>query len=154
QTITATDAVNPSITGTSNIIGVSFPATHFAIIANTNTTAGTPVTFTITALDKNNQTAYVYTPVFPPPPNNTVHFTSTDNNAILPRDSQLLFGSGVFTVTFVTSGIQTLTAVDTDNPKTIKGSATFIVGAAVASHFQISAPPSATSASGFTITVQ
>src|SRR5262249_20731445 len=117
-------------------------------------TAGTTFSFTITALDKLNQTAYVYTNTGAIPPINIVHFSSTDSNAILPGDSFLLFGSGVFTMAFRTSGIQTLTAADNVNPKTVNGSAVFNVSPAVATHFHIIAPPSVTSASGFTITVQ
>ena len=42
-----------------------------------------------------------------------MHFTSTDSQAILPRDSMLTNGTGSFSATLNTTGSQTITATDT-----------------------------------------
>src|SRR5207249_2939322 len=71
QTITATDTVSSSITGTSNTIAVSAAsATHFAVSTPASATAGSAFTFTVTAQDPFNNTATSYA--------GTVHFTSSD----------------------------------------------------------------------------
>jgi hypothetical protein len=86
---------------TVNQDGVSGPATHFSVAAQSNATAGLPVTFTVTALDASNSVATFTSPV---------HFTSTDASATLPRDATLINGIGTFTASLVTPGTQTLTA--------------------------------------------
>ncbi len=68
-------------------------------------TAGTSATVTVTALDANGNTATGYT--------GTVHFTSSDSNAVLPANATLTNGVATFTVMFKTAGSQTLTATDT-----------------------------------------
>jgi VCBS repeat protein/FG-GAP repeat protein len=45
--------------------------------------------------------------------NGTVHFTSTDPNAVLPVDAHLTNGVGTFSVTLTTAGIRTITVADT-----------------------------------------
>src|SRR5258708_26066456 len=71
QTITATDTVTASITGTSGPIAVSAAAaTHFSVTAPASATAGVAFSFTVTALDAFNNTATGYA--------GTVHFTSSD----------------------------------------------------------------------------
>jgi hypothetical protein len=104
QTITATDTVTPSLSGTSGTILVH-AATHFAVSAPVSATSGTAFTFSVTALDDINNPAAGYA--------GTVHFTSTDSNATLPGDATLAGGSGTFTATLRTLGTQTLTATDT-----------------------------------------
>jgi len=66
--------------------------------------AGTSMLMNVTAQDiaGNRATGYA----------GTVHFTSTDPNAILPPDTKLTNGLGNFTVTFQTTGVQTVTAGD------------------------------------------
>ena len=90
QTITASDTNTPSINGTSNTILVTAAAaTHFSVDAPTTATAGTAFNFTVTALDPFGNTATGYT--------GTVHFTSTDGNAMLPNGNSPLFnGVGSF----------------------------------------------------------
>ncbi len=80
-------------------------ATHFTVSAPASATAGTPSSFTVTALDALDNTATGYT--------GTVHFTSTDGAATLPADSTLTNGVGTFPVTLRTAGSQTITATDT-----------------------------------------
>src|SRR5207302_10716060 len=76
QTITGTDTISNSITGTSNTVTVSAAAaTHYSVSAPGSATAGNPFSFTVTALDAFNNTATGYA--------GTVHFTSTDVAASL-----------------------------------------------------------------------
>ena len=106
RTITATDTVNGSITGTSGTIAVSSgAATHFTVSAPYSTTVGTAFNFTVTALDASNNVATGYA--------GTVHFTSTDGAAVLPANSTLSSGSGTFSATLKTAGSWTVTATDT-----------------------------------------
>jgi predicted RNA methylase len=107
KTITATDTVKASITGTSNSIsvGTTAAATHFSVVAPNAATAGTALSITVTALDASNNTVTSYS--------GTVHFTSTDGQAALPADSTLTNGTGTFSVTLNTLGSLTITATDT-----------------------------------------
>jgi hypothetical protein len=126
QTITATDTVTASITGTSNTITVSSAAaTHFAVSAPGATTSGNAFNFTVTALDQFNNTAAGYT--------GTVHFTSTDAQAVLPANSTLTNGAGTFSATLKTAGGQTITATDTVTSSITGTSSTIAVGQKAAS---------------------
>ena len=109
QTITATDTVTASITGTSNSINVSSAAaaTHFSVAAPSVVTIGTAVGFTVTALDASNNVVTSYS--------GTVHFTSTNDQAVLPANSTLTNGVKKFSAT-LTDGRWTITATDTLNP--------------------------------------
>ncbi len=119
QTITATDTVAASITGTSSSINVnSTVATHFSVIAPANDTAGTSFTFTVNALNASNSVAPGYS--------GTVHFSSTDAQAVLPANSTLTNGTGTFSATLKTAGSQTITATDTVTAS-ITGTATATV---------------------------
>ena len=71
-------------------------------------TVGTAFSFTVTALDANNNTAAGYS--------GTVGFTSTDPQAVLPKNSSLVWGTATFSATFYTAGNQTITATDTATP--------------------------------------
>ena len=92
-------------------------ATHLSVTAPANASIGVAVSVTVTALDAygNIATGYV----------GTIKFTSSDSKAILPSNYTFVAGdAGVhtFTVTFKSSGTQTLTATDT-HTGSIKGSA-------------------------------
>ena len=87
------------------IESASTAATHFTVTAPATATPGTPINFTVTALDASNATATGYT--------GTVHFTSSDEAAVLPANSTLTNGVGTFTATLNTVGNQTITATDT-----------------------------------------
>src|SRR5207253_2965328 len=145
QTITATDTVTSSITDTSNGINVTAPATHFVVSAPASVTAGGAFNFTVTALDSINNPATGYT--------GTVHFTSSDGQAVLPGNSTLTNGTGTFSATLKTAGNQTLTATDTVTSSITGTSNTISVAAAAATHFSDSAPASATAGSAFSFTV-
>jgi hypothetical protein len=83
-------------------------ATHFQVSAPHSATAGTPSTFTVTALDANNNTAANYL--------GAVRFTSSDGAASLPLNATLSGGSGTFQAFLRTPGSQTITATDTVLP--------------------------------------
>jgi hypothetical protein len=117
QTIVATDAANATLTGSSSPIAVS--AAGVARFSVTNgllsfpgvlsgpqnfAVTGTPLGFTVTALDAFGNVATTYAGV--------VHFTSSDGAAALPADTTLANGVGIFSATLATAGTQTLTATD------------------------------------------
>src|SRR5207302_1837496 len=82
------------------------PATRLTISPKVSgAAAGSPVIFTVTALDANNLVANNYT--------GTVTFSSsTDSVAVLPPGAPLAGGSGTFSATFKTAGSETLSATD------------------------------------------
>jgi putative cell wall-binding protein len=107
QSVTATDTVIASITGSqSGVVVTPAAATHFAVSGLTSPrTAGAAGSLTVTALDQYGNTATGYA--------GTVHFTSSDGAAILPANSTLISGTGTFGVTLKTAGTQSVTATDT-----------------------------------------
>ncbi len=119
QTLTATDTANGSLTGTSVAISVSaLAANHFAVSASAGAVTGNVMSFTVTAKDPFNNTAAGYT--------GTVHFTSSDAAAVLPGNTTLTRGTGVFSVTLESTGNQTITVTDT-SAATITGTSNTIV---------------------------
>ena len=108
QTITATDTVNNSITGTSNNILVSpGQVTHFSVNAPGTAQAGVAFNFTVTAQDQFNNTVTGY--------GGQVKFSSSDGGAVLPAQSPLVNGVGTFSATLNTAGNQTITPTDSVN---------------------------------------
>jgi hypothetical protein len=152
-TITATDTIAVSLTGTSSPITVAAgTGTHFAIQGMpASTTAGASFTMTVVAQDAFGNTATGYAGI--------VHFTSTDNSAVLPADFSfgvLDQGVHVFSggVTLNTSGSQTFTATDSATAA-ITGSASVNVtpAPAAATHFSVIAPANITMGQPFSFTV-
>jgi hypothetical protein len=122
QSLTAKDTVNRSLTWTEAGIAVSpAAASRLAVSAPAGATAGTAFNVTVTAQDAYGNTATGYA--------GTVHFTSSDGQAVLPINSTLSNGTGVFSVTLRTAGSQTLTATDTASG-TITGNAAVSVSPA------------------------
>jgi hypothetical protein len=119
QVVIAADTVTASMTGTSNPINVS-PAgtTHFSVLAPTYVNSGTAFQLDVTALDAWNNVAVSYSGI--------VHFTSGDGAAALPVDSGFAGGTGEFSVTLNTTGVQTVTATDTVTSITSTFSSTVI----------------------------
>ncbi len=116
------------------IASFQFPScgtTHFSVSAPANTTAGNPLSITVTALDQFNNTTPAYL--------GTVHFTSSDPQAALPGDSTLSNGVGTFPVTLKTAGNRSITAADTV-ASSISGSAPVVVSAAAAKSFSWNVP--------------
>jgi YVTN family beta-propeller protein len=92
--------------GGGNTALTTVPTAHLAItLPATTVTAATPFTFTVIALDAMGAVVPTYT--------GTVHITTSDTAAKLPADATLAQGVGTFTVTFNTTGNQTITASDT-----------------------------------------
>jgi hypothetical protein len=145
QTIVATDTVASNITGMSSAIAVaSSRASHFAVSAPPNETAGGLFVFGVTALDDFNNSATGYT--------GNVHITSSDSQAVLPANGPLTSGSGSFAMTLKTAGTQTLSANDALTG-TITGSTTPLVSAIAANHLAVSAPAAILPNSPFVFTV-
>ncbi|MHC2467049.1 beta strand repeat-containing protein [Bradyrhizobium embrapense] len=145
QTITATDTVT-GITGTSNAEAVTpGAATHFAVSLPANGTAGTPGSFTVTALDAFNNVATGYI--------GTVHFSSSDGSATLPADMTLTNGTGTFSETFKTAGNQTITANDLVTPAIAGSSNAEAVAGGTATHLVVSIPASGAAGTPGLVTV-
>jgi hypothetical protein len=122
QAVIATDTVTNSITGQASVtvepVGI---VTHFGVFSLGPTLAGFPTPVVVVALDASNHVVPGYT--------GTVHFSSTDSQAILPADYTFSVsdnGAHLFSVTFATRGQQTLTVTDLANP-TSTGSFNFRV---------------------------
>jgi ligand-binding sensor domain-containing protein len=130
-------------TTTANITP-ALPATHFQVTAVPAATSGLPASFTVIALDRNNNPTGRYT--------GTVHFTSSDGSAVLPDGARLTLGRGVFNATFNTRGFQTISADDSVDP-TIAGTSTAVAVSPAAVRFAVSAPTVATVHNAFVVTV-
>jgi hypothetical protein len=108
QTIRATDTVTASITGACNTINVvSNAATKLAITGPSSIGTRAPFDFTVTAVDAAGNPAAGYS--------GTVHFTSSDTQAILPADAKVTSASPSFSAWFETAGQQTFSVTDTAN---------------------------------------
>lgn len=123
------------------------PATHFAVALTSSSTitAGSAVSFTVTALDSAGNTATGYS--------GTVAFTSTDAQATLPAASTLASGIGSFSATLKTAGSQTVTATDTGNAAITGTSASITVSPGSATSLVVTAPGTATANVAFNFTV-
>ncbi len=121
------------------------PATHFSVTAPASATAGTAVSFMVTALDASNNPVTSFS--------GTAHFTSTDALAALPANSKLTNGTGSFSATLKTVGSQTLTATDSAEPSIAGTSNSINVSTSAPTHFSVTAPASATPATAFNFTV-
>jgi hypothetical protein len=144
QTITGTDTVTSSITGVSNTVAVTaLAATHLGVTAPTTATAGTAFSFTVSAQDQFGNTDTSFT--------GTIHFTSSDSNAVLPTDSPLTNGTGTFSATLKTAGNQTITATQTGTGGLTGTSNAIAVAAAAATHFMVTAPTTTTAGTPITV---
>lgn len=114
------------------------PATHFALWAPANETAGRPAPLQLVALDASNHLVRDFT--------GTVSFTSTDPQATLPADYTFTasdHGHHLFHMTLATAGSETITAADSAD--SISGDITVNVNPApVATHFLVYAPENTT----------
>ena len=151
RTLTATDTVTGSITGTSGTIAVSpAGASTLSVTSPASATAGSAFSVTVTALDAYGNTATGYT--------GTVHFTGGGTSPTLPSDYTFTGGDlGVHTfsnaVVLTQSGSRTLTATDTNTGSITGTSGTISVSPAGASTFTVGAPASATAGTAFSVTV-
>src|SRR5206468_2378874 len=142
QSLTATDTSNNTLTGAQAGITVNpAAASQFLVSAPVSATAGSAFNFTVTAQDPFNNTATGYT--------GTVHFSSSDGQAVLPADSTLSNGAGSFSATLKTAGNQSITATDAVNSSIAGTSNSIVISATAATHFAVSAPPRATAGFSF-----
>ena len=121
-------------------------ATHFSVTPATATPiAGTAFNFTVTALDGSNGVVSSYA--------GTVHFTSSDGQAMLPANSTLTNGIGTFSATLKTLGGQTITATDAATASITGTSNSINITGPPATHFSVTAPATATTGTPFNFTV-
>ncbi len=106
-TVTVTDTLHPTITGTIQLLVLPGLADRFAVSTPPTAVTGAPFNVTVTAYDVGGNLVTGY--------DGTVHFTSTDPAATLPADGGLSQGSGTFVATLATLGTQTITATDNLN---------------------------------------
>jgi predicted RNA methylase len=145
RTVTATDTVTSSITGSATVTVNPAAASSFTVTASpTTVTAGTSTSVTVTAKDAFGNVATGYA--------GTVHFTSSDGQAVLPANATLTNGVGTFSATLKTAGSRTVTATDTVT-SSITGAATVTVNPAAAATLVLSAPASVTRNTPFSVTV-
>jgi len=148
QSITATDTVTKSITGSQTGITVNVASGDYFVVTGfpSPTVAGAAHTVSVTVVDPYGNTVTGYS--------GTVKITSSDTQAVLPANSVLSSGTGSFSVTLETAGSQSITATDTVT-SSINGSQTAItVNPAATSTLAVSGFPSPTVAgAAHTITV-
>jgi ELWxxDGT repeat protein len=127
---------------------VSFTVSGFP----SSTTAGAAGNFTVTAKNADGTTATGYT--------GTVHFTSSDGQAVLPTDYTFTAadqGVHTFTATLKTAGTQSITATDTMTSSFAGAESGITVKPAAASALVVAGFPSPTtagSAHGLTVTAK
>jgi len=141
---TATDTVTPSISGGAPINVNPAPVSQFTVTTPMAASTGLPVNLTITAHDKfGNFATYA----------GTLHFTSTDAQAVLPANSPFTNGTGNFTVTFRTIGSQTITATDTVTASLNATSSAISVVSNAPTHLSVNGPGSTNTRATFDVTV-
>ncbi len=97
QSITATDTLTPSLTGTESGLDITpGEATHLGFSGATGSTAGSAGSITVTAYDAYGNVATGY--------DGTLQLTSTDPGATLPANVMLSGGVATFSATFDTAG--------------------------------------------------
>ncbi len=150
---TATDEDGTYTAG--NIVTVTVghaAASHYLVSGASSTTAGAAYTLTVTALDPYNNVVPGY--------GGTIHFTSTDGQAVLPGDYRFTGadgGSHTFSFTLKTSGTQALVATDTVIPALTGTQRNITVVPATPATFTFAGFPTTTTAGtsqNFTLTVR
>ena len=144
--VTVTTAAGTSPTSLDDQFG--YVLNQFLISAPANATAGMPVSFTVTALNASGNLFGGYS--------GTVRFAVSDGQAMPPANATLTSGSGVFSITLKTAGIQTLTVSDALSTSFLAATATITVHAATATHLAVTAPASTAAGvpSAVTVTAQ
>jgi hypothetical protein len=143
QSITATDTAITSITGTQSGIVVNPGGATNLLVAGfpSPITAGVAGNVTVTARDASGHTVTGY--------RGTVHFTSSEAQAVLPSDYMFVAGdNGVhtFSATLKTAGSQSLTATDTDTSNITGTQSPIVVNPADAASLVVAGFPSPTNA--------
>jgi Tfp pilus assembly protein PilX len=138
QTITVTDTSDSSLTTTVNVIYKPTPPSvapaSISISGPSSATAGTAQSYTVSVLDAHGNVLTNFT--------GTVHFTSTDGQAVLPADYTFTgadAGVHTFSATLKTAGSKQISVTDTQDQ--VVGNASVTVTPASASAFAISEKP-------------
>jgi hypothetical protein len=122
------------------------PTPSFAVAGfPASTTAGVSQSFTVTALSPDGTVDTGYS--------GTVHFTSSDPQAVLPANSTLSNGVGTFLVTLKTAGDQSITATDTTTGVITGYEWDITVNPAAAAKFILSAPARVARGAAFSMTL-
>src|SRR5581483_4011178 len=145
QTLVATDTAVSTIAGSTTVNITAAAASHFSVNVASTATAGTTLTYAVTALDPFNNTDTGYA--------GSVHFTSSDGAAVLPANQTLTSGAGTFSITFKTAGSQTITATDSVSGTITGTSGAVAVSPAALDHLAITAPSTTIAGSSITYTV-
>jgi len=146
RTLRVADAVSTALVGVSSAVNVlAAAATHFVFTLRASTTAGSTNSFAVTAQDPYNNTATGYA--------GTIHFTSSDPNAVLPADATLVNGTRTFTTLLKTAGNQTLGVADVLDGTVVGTSSPVNVAPGAATHFVLTVPANATAGSAFNFTL-
>lgn len=104
QTLTATDAANPSIACSSAPVAVQPGAPHLVIALPADVNAGVATTGSLAAQDAFGNPVGSYA--------GTVNLVSSDASATIAATARVAEGHALFPVTFATMGGQTVSAVD------------------------------------------
>jgi parallel beta-helix repeat protein len=111
RSVTATDLITATITGKESGITVAATAVaSFTVTGYPSTTAGTSQNFVVTAVDKFGNLVSGYT--------GTVHFASSDSQAVVPADYTFTAtdgGNHIFSATLKTAGLQSISLADALN---------------------------------------
>ena len=144
ETIAVSDSTG-LITGTSSSISVTSPATHFSVVAPASASSGVAFNITVNALDASNNVSTSYS--------GTVHFTSTDAQAVLPANTMLTNGIGTFLATLKTIANTTIAATDIAASSITGSSSAISVVSNAATHLGLAYPGTATTRTTFNVTV-
>jgi hypothetical protein len=149
QTVIVTDRLFTAITGSVAVSVTALSASSLTVTGlESPTIAELPATITVSAVDPFGNVAPTY--------QGTVHFKSSDGQAILPMDYTFVAGDkGVHKfingVTLQSVGSETVTATDTVTAAISGSEAVQVIPAA--DHFNVSGPATATAGFAFTVTV-
>ncbi len=154
QWITVTDARKAGVTGTDAGITVDAAAANHLLISplNSSAVAGQPFGIDVQAVDPYGNLATGYS--------GTLHFTSSDPQAILPPNYTFTAsdnGAHTFNPTLETSGLQSVTATDTTDSALTGTPLVMAVTSAAASTLTVAGFPSPTTAGiagNFTVTIR
>ena len=120
-------------------------ATHLLVTVSPETTAGSTISLTVTALDAFGNTATGYS--------GTLDFSSSDPLASLPSNSTLTNGTGTFPVILDTAGHQDVVVTDTTNSSITGISGTITVAPGAANHYVLTVPSTAVGGTTFSFGV-
>jgi hypothetical protein len=149
QTVTVTDTIAGFVSGTAPVTVTPADAATLTLSGFPSPiTAGVAGNMTVTFKDAYGNVATGYT--------GTVHFRSSDGQAVLPGDYTFTAadaGTHTFTATLTKAGSQVLTATDTVNGALTSSQAGIVVIGADLDHFALIAPVVVTAGSPFDVTV-